>query len=67
MHTLAFNTKEVKVIKPTIQQIQAAQEVFEQWFCEDLGLDMDSRESDWIISKMLEAALNAENSSLTHS
>lgn len=55
------------MVEPTAQQVQAAQEVFEQWFCEDLGLDMDSDESDYIISKMLKAALNVGNSSLTPS
>jgi len=37
-------------------QIKAAQEVFEKWFCEELGLDMDSAESENIVSKMLQAA-----------
>lgn len=55
------------MVKPTIQQVQAAQEVFERWFCEDLGLDMDSAESDYIITKLLEAALSVENFRLTPS
>lgn len=45
---------------PTDAQVRAAQEVFEQWFCEELGLDMDTKESDHIIRKMLEAALKGE-------
>lgn len=39
--------------------IKAAQEVFEKWFCEELGLDMDAAESERVIGKMLCAALNA--------
>ncbi|KVR21651.1 hypothetical protein WK13_34505 [Burkholderia ubonensis] len=39
--------------------VAAAQEVFEKWFCEDLGLDMDSAESKHVIRRMLNAAAGA--------
>lgn len=43
----------------TFKEIAAAQEVFEQWFCEALGLDMSTKESEVIIRKMLDAAEKA--------
>ena len=38
---------------PTDFEVKAAQQVFEQWLGEDLCLDIDSNESEWIVRKML--------------
>lgn len=37
----------------------AAQEVMEQWLCDGLGLDINTRESESVVRRMLEAALGA--------
>ncbi len=44
----------------TQAQIDAAQAVFEEWFCEELGLDMDIGEAERIVRRMLTAAMLAK-------
>lgn len=46
---------------PTEAQVKAAQEVFEEWFCNGLGLDLDAKESQTVIAKILDAAVAVDH------